>query len=183
MLRPAVVATDGSGSHSPYGVELPGMQGATCSGGLDEEWKHFQPIKGVWNIETTTLQTGGEMLRYRVAECTEGHKLIRGKDSSYTRDQCDACEYGKFALGKAIYNPFHEKRNEQCFDCTEITGLQCKGGLHLHVYLCTHDSSHECAFPDSKHYYDIWVAHRPGHLTRRRILDGSHGTCIQGNTR
>ena len=140
-----------SGAYLPYDpdVELPGMQGATCSGGLDEESKHFQPIKGIWDIETTTLQTGGEMLRYRVAECSEGHKLIRGTDSSYTRDQCDACEYGKFALGKAIYDPFHEKRNEQCFDCTEITGLQCKGGLHLHVHPCPHDSLHECVLHET----------------------------------
>lgn len=116
-------------------------EGATCSGGLDENVEnHFQPKNGVWEVEATALPLGGEMLRYRVSQCQEGYKLLReGSSGSYTRDQCQVCEYGKMALGRAEYDPAHEARIQQCFGCETLTGVVCKGGSSmLKTWACMH---------------------------------------------
>ena len=107
-------------------------EGATCSGGLDEDVSnHFRSKHGVWDLEATALPLGGEMLRYRLSQCQQGYKLLRESSGSYTRDHCEVCEYGKMALGRALYDPAHEERVKQCFGCETLTGVVCKGGMQI----------------------------------------------------
>ena len=69
---------------------------------------HFQSRDGAqWVIEAVPIPTGGTMLRYRLSECEAGFRLIRGQASSYTRDKCEMCEFGKLALGRASFDPLH----------------------------------------------------------------------------
>ena len=79
------------------------------------------------------IPTGGTMLRYRLSECGEGFRLIRGQVSSYTRDKCEMCEFGKLALGVADYDPIHASngRLDSCVECKELTGVECQGGQTL----------------------------------------------------
>ena len=110
-----------------------------CSGGQDLELdNHFQPLHGTWVQEHTRLPTGGVMLRFRLSECEEGFKLIRGQTNAYTRDKCEECGFGKLALGQAIYAPLHSSRIDHCLECEDLTGVLCKGGvgvfvLHVHA--------------------------------------------------
>jgi len=71
------------------------------------------------------------MLRFRLSECEEGFKLVRGDTNAYTRDTCEVCEFGKLALGQAVYVPLHESRLDQCFECQGLTGILCKGGMQI----------------------------------------------------
>jgi len=71
------------------------------------------------------------MLRFRLSECEEGFKLIRGDTNAYTRDTCEVCEFGKLALGQAVYAPLHESRLDQCIECQDLTGVLCKGGMQI----------------------------------------------------
>jgi len=117
-----------------------GWQGAVCSGGLDEDVdNHFQPLSGTWLQESTTLSTGAVMIRFRLSECEEGFKLIRGQINAYTRDKCEECAFGKLALGQAIYAPEHSSRIQECLECQDLTGVLCKGGALGMFYM-----SREC---------------------------------------
>ena len=107
-------------------------QGAVCSGGLDRDVSnHFRPKSGLWELQTMSVVTGGEMLRYRLSECPEGHTLTRGQGSAYTRDECNVCEFGKLALGPAIYSDTHASRIDTCVECKQLTGVVCRGGMQV----------------------------------------------------
>ena len=110
-------------------------EGAICSGGQDSHVaNHFESRDGAqWEIEPTPIPTGGTMMRYRLSECGEGFRLIRGQASSYTRDKCEICEFGKLALGAADYDPIHAShgRLDSCVECKELTGVECQGGRTL----------------------------------------------------
>ena len=114
-------------------------EGAICSGGQDSHVaNHFESRDGAqWEIEPTPIPTGGTMLRYRLSECGEGFRLIRGQASSYTRDKCEICEFGKLALGAAEYDPIHASygRLDSCIECKELTGVECQGGRTLATLL------------------------------------------------
>jgi len=132
-------------------------QGAVCSGGLDDDVEnHFQPLSGTWLQESTVLPTGAVMLRFRLSECEEGFKLIRGQINTYTRDKCEECEFGKLALGQAIHAPMHSSRIEECLECQDLIGVLCKGGALGMFYMSTkymrlsfivsYDVSHDVSF-------------------------------------
>ena len=110
-------------------------EGAICSGGQDSHVpNHFQSRDGAqWEIEPTPIHTGGTMMRYRLSECGEGFRLIRGQASSYTQDKCEICEFGRLALGAADYDPIHAShgRLDSCVECKELTGVECQGGRTL----------------------------------------------------
>jgi hypothetical protein len=109
-------------------------EGAECSGGQDPVVaNHFQPKHGTWMVEPSPVLTGGEMLRYRLTGCPEGYKLIRRQANSYTRDKCEMCEFGKLALGHAVYDPVHAEagRLDTCIECKELVGVECLGGMEI----------------------------------------------------
>ena len=108
-------------------------EGADCSGGQDRTVEnHFQPRHGTWTVEPTNV-TDGRMLRYRLSSCDAGYKLIRSEASSYTRDKCEKCEFGKLALSQAFYHPIHAEagRLDTCVECKELVGIECQGGMKI----------------------------------------------------
>jgi hypothetical protein len=115
-------------------------EGAMCSGGQEELVEnHFQSRDGAqWVIEAVPIPTGGAMLRYRLSECEAGFRLIRGQASSYTRDKCEMCEFGKLALGRASFDPLHASygRLDTCVECKELAGVECQGGVR--ACACVH---------------------------------------------
>ena len=153
--------------------------GATCSGGLDVEMNHFQPKHGIWEVEPTDLPLGGQMLRMRIRVCQEGYKLLRGSSGSYTRDQCEICEYGKMALGEAVYDPAHKARLEQCFECETLTGVVCQGGMlispkagyWIDPMLVLEDYANSSMFDPG---FAIRPANNARNLSRTHIRAGDH---------